>query len=154
MPDIGLLELVIIGLGLLLIVGPERMPEFFGQAARALSQLRRWVNSMKQQIRQEAEVLKDPVLQAKEVVRGEIDKAVDDVASDVDKELSELREGGRVEPVKPLSDVYKSMDHDDASKGFMQGHRAASKSSDDEDAPVQAKAQGDEHTQPAEKDKL
>jgi len=30
MPDIGLFELIMIGLALVVIVGPERVPEFFG----------------------------------------------------------------------------------------------------------------------------
>ena len=47
MPDIGLFELILIGLLLFLVVGPERMPEFLGQVGRWVRSGRGWVSELR-----------------------------------------------------------------------------------------------------------
>ncbi|MDX8401754.1 MAG: hypothetical protein R8K47_03890 [Mariprofundaceae bacterium] len=42
MPDIGFLELLLIGLIAFLALGPERMPEFFGQIGAFVRKARLW----------------------------------------------------------------------------------------------------------------
>jgi len=128
MPDIGLLELVVIGLVLFLVVGPERMPELFGQVAGFIRKARSWVEDAKSMLRTQTQELKDPLLQAKEVVRGELETATDDLTGDLNKELRELRETGEVMKQRPLSEIYAEMkekDADDDSQGFMQGEESS-----------------------------
>lgn len=147
-PDIGLVEMIVIGLVLFLVVGPERIPEVYAQIAGFMRKARSWVNETRDAFRQEAEQIKDPLVQAREVVRGEIDKATEGVASDLKEELRELREHGEVARARPLSEIYADMqqdkdatpDDDDASRGFMQGHqpRPVSESKSTEQASGQA----------------
>ncbi len=131
MPDIGLIELVVIGLVLFLVVGPERMPELLSQVAGIIRKTRSWVNDAKGMVQEQAMELKDPLTQAREVVRGEIEGATDDVAGDVRRELRELKETGEVMKQRPLSEIYAEMQRntaqdakttDDTSQGFMQGY--------------------------------
>jgi len=49
MPDIGLFELVLIGALAFIVLGPERLPEFFGQIGRMLRHARRWAGELRQQ---------------------------------------------------------------------------------------------------------
>jgi sec-independent protein translocase protein TatB len=53
MPDIGLFELILIGAIAFLILGPERLPDFFAQIGRVVRQGRMWVTSIKQQLDEE-----------------------------------------------------------------------------------------------------
>jgi len=61
MPDIGFLELLLIGAIAFLILGPERTPEFFAQIGRVMRKGREWLSSVKQQIDLETQDLKEPV---------------------------------------------------------------------------------------------
>lgn len=72
MPDIGLLELILIGVVAFLVLGPERMPELFSQVGRAVRHARNWIADMKQQVARESETLRHEV----DGVKGEIDDAV------------------------------------------------------------------------------
>ncbi|MDX8408428.1 MAG: hypothetical protein R8J84_00075 [Mariprofundales bacterium] len=94
MPDIGLFELIMIGLALVVIVGPERVPEFFGQIGSAARQLRRWVDDLRAQVRVETEELKAPVVQAEEAVRAEIDRVTEQVTMEADKVAPESSRDG------------------------------------------------------------
>lgn len=139
MPDIGLLELVVIGLVLFLVVGPERMPELFAQVAGFIRKARAWMEDTKAMLRDQAQDLQDPLLQAKEVVRGEVESAADELTGDLSKELRELKEHGEVVKQRPLSEIYEKMqaqDADGSSQGFMQGEasskRAGKVTKDDE----------------------
>jgi len=79
MPDIGFLELLLVGAVAFLILGPERTPEFFAQIGRMVRQGRSWVADMKRQIEQETQVLKEPLEQTKD--------ALDDGISSLDASL-------------------------------------------------------------------
>jgi len=128
-PDIGLVEMIIIGLVLFLIVGPERIPQVYGQIALFTRKARHWLNDAKDSLQKEVDQIKDPILQAKEVARGEIDQATGNLAGDFRRELRDLKERGEVLKQRPLSETYAEMqkegqgniDNDDASQGFMQG---------------------------------
>jgi len=65
MPDIGLLELILIGIVAFLVLGPERMPELFSQVGRTVRHARNWFSEVKQQINQESEELRREVEQAR-----------------------------------------------------------------------------------------
>ena len=68
MPDIGFLELLLIGAIAFLILGPERTPEFFAQIGRLIRQGRAWMSSIKQQIDAETQSLKEPVQSARDAL--------------------------------------------------------------------------------------
>ncbi|MDQ6974596.1 MAG: Sec-independent protein translocase protein TatB [Mariprofundaceae bacterium] len=68
MPDIGFLELLVIGAIAFLILGPERTPEFFAQIGRMVRQGRAWVSDVKQQIEQETQALKEPLKETKDAL--------------------------------------------------------------------------------------
>lgn len=72
MPDIGLLELILIGIVAFLVLGPERMPDLLSQVGSTIRHARNWFYDIKQQIRQETDVLRREVEEAK----GEVDDAV------------------------------------------------------------------------------
>ncbi|MDQ6991196.1 MAG: hypothetical protein Q9M11_05640 [Mariprofundaceae bacterium] len=80
MPDIGFLELLVIGSIAFLILGPERTPEFFAQIGRLVRQGRAWVGDVKQQIEQETRALKEPIQETKD--------ALDEGMSSMDSKLN------------------------------------------------------------------
>ena len=79
MPDIGIIELVLIGIVGFLVLGPERLPEFLAQIARMIRQGRAWVNSLKNQLEYEKSTLAKPI----EDVKDEVQASVQDVAQAV-----------------------------------------------------------------------
>jgi len=60
MPDIGLFELLLIGAVAFLVLGPERMPEFFAQIGRLVRRARRWGEDIKHQIDVETRDIRQP----------------------------------------------------------------------------------------------
>ena len=82
MPDIGIIELVLIGIVGFLVLGPERLPEFLAQIARVIRQGRAWVNSLKNQLEYEKSTLAKPI----EDVKDEVQASVQDVAQAVSVE--------------------------------------------------------------------
>jgi len=80
MPDIGFLELLVIGAIAFLILGPERTPEFFAQIGRMIRQGRTWVSDVKRQIEEETQALKAPLQETKD--------ALDDGLSSIDSSLN------------------------------------------------------------------
>ncbi|GAV19217.1 sec-independent protein translocase protein TatB [Mariprofundus micogutta] len=56
MPDIGFLELLLIGAIAFLVLGPERMPELFGQIGRVVKKGRGWINDVRRQIDEETQL--------------------------------------------------------------------------------------------------
>lgn len=140
MPDIGIFELIVVGLAMFVILGPERVPEFFTQIARVIRKARAWMNATKAQINEEAQRVRDPIVQAKETVRGELEKAADEVVEASGMDARENRARGGLSRPRPLSEVYAEMRRpadDDASQGFMQGHGTAKT-----DAPEEKKPHG------------
>lgn len=124
MPDIGIVEMVVIGLILFLVVGPERMPELFSEVSEAIRKVRLWVQGAKSALSEQARELKDPILQAREVVRGEVEAAKDEASGGLHEEL---RETGEVMKQRPLSEIYAEMqqqkpDDNSTNKGFMQDY--------------------------------
>ncbi|MDQ6970967.1 MAG: twin-arginine translocase TatA/TatE family subunit [Mariprofundus sp.] len=79
MPDIGLVELICIGIIAFLVLGPDRLPEFFAQIARFVRQVKNWVADLKQQFDAEKKHIVQPV----EGIKQEIQASVDDVKSDL-----------------------------------------------------------------------
>jgi len=73
MPDIGFLELILVGVIAFLLLGPERMPELFAQVGRVVRKGRGWIQDVRQQIDAETAVLKEPLHDVEDSVKGGID---------------------------------------------------------------------------------
>jgi len=72
MPDIGLFELLLIGILGFVVLGPERIPEFFRQVATMVRAVRRWFFQVKEQVDIERMLIATPLDEAKK----SIDEAV------------------------------------------------------------------------------
>ncbi|MBN4076968.1 twin-arginine translocase TatA/TatE family subunit [Mariprofundus ferrooxydans] len=79
MPDIGLVELLFIGVIAFLVLGPDRLPEFFSQMARFVRLAKAWVSDLKQQFDQEKQQFVHPV----EEMKQQMHDSVEDVKSDL-----------------------------------------------------------------------
>ena len=73
MPDIGLFELILIGLLLFLVVGPERMPEFLGQIGRWVRHGRGWVSELRSELSKETAAITEPLKDA----QAQVEKGMD-----------------------------------------------------------------------------
>ena len=56
MPDIGFLELILVAAIAFLVLGPERMPELFGQIGRVVRKGRDWIADVRRQIDEETQI--------------------------------------------------------------------------------------------------
>lgn len=88
MPDIGLLELILIGVVAFLVLGPEKMPEFFSQIGGVVKQGRQWVSSMRYQIEQETELLKRPAEEVRDALSDGLSSMPDPV-KEVQQEIQD-----------------------------------------------------------------
>ncbi len=68
MPDIGLFELLLIGLLGFVVLGPERIPEFFRQIATMVRTVRQWFYQAKEQIEIEKMLITAPIDETKKSV--------------------------------------------------------------------------------------
>ncbi|MDQ6963305.1 MAG: Sec-independent protein translocase protein TatB [Mariprofundales bacterium] len=68
MPDIGLFELLLIGVLGFVVLGPERIPDFFRQVATMVRTVRRWFFQVKEQIDIERMLIAEPLDEAKKSV--------------------------------------------------------------------------------------
>lgn len=110
MPDIGFLELLLVGVIAFLVLGPERMPELFGQAGRVVRKGRDWLAKVKQQIDAESALLTTPVTEIKDALsEGDI--------SSINEEIMK-KHGQRIDPA------------------IAQGSSAASEDDDKEEADI------------------
>ncbi|OIQ00339.1 MAG: hypothetical protein AUK35_04275 [Zetaproteobacteria bacterium CG2_30_46_52] len=77
MPDIGLIELALIGLVGFLVLGPERLPEFFGQIGRIVRDGRAWLNGLKNQLAHEKSQLSNPINEVTSEIKASVENIVD-----------------------------------------------------------------------------
>ncbi|RMH49798.1 MAG: twin-arginine translocase TatA/TatE family subunit [Zetaproteobacteria bacterium] len=68
MPEIGIFELLLIGLVGFVVLGPERIPEFFRQIVSMVRTVRRWFFQMKEQIEIERMLIAEPVEEGRKAV--------------------------------------------------------------------------------------
>ncbi|MCF7822256.1 MAG: Sec-independent protein translocase protein TatB [Mariprofundaceae bacterium] len=68
MPDIGLLELILIGIVAFLVLGPERMPELVSQVGDTIRHARRWMGEIRHQFHQETEGLRSEVSEVRDAL--------------------------------------------------------------------------------------
>jgi len=86
MPDIGMIELILIGLVGFLVLGPERLPEFLGQIAKVVQQGRSWVNSLKKQLEYEKHSLTQP---AQDATQG-VSESLSEIKQDVEASMKDV----------------------------------------------------------------
>jgi len=67
-PDIGLFELLLIGVLGFVVLGPERIPEFFRQVATMVRTVRRWFFQVKEQVDIERMLIAEPLEDVKKSV--------------------------------------------------------------------------------------
>lgn len=86
--DIGLSELVVIGLVALIVIGPERLPRVARTAGALLGRFQRYVNDIKSEVRREMEIddlkkfqaqLTEQVQEVKQTIHREL-RSAEDVA--------------------------------------------------------------------------
>jgi len=97
MPDIGFLELLLVGAIAFLVLGPERMPELFAQVGRVVRKGRGWIADVRRQIDEETAPLKKPLHDVENAVSG----GIDNYNSAIMKELGE--------PLKPSASQPKTV---------------------------------------------
>ena len=73
MPDVGLIELALIGLIGFLVLGPERLPDFLAQVAKVVRQGRVWASSLKMQLEQERQQLAKPIQDVKKKIEAPVE---------------------------------------------------------------------------------
>jgi len=80
MPDIGMIELILIGIVGFLVLGPERLPSFLAQVAKVVREGRLWLNNLKMQLDQEKQHLTKPMQQVKEEMETSVQAATSEVS--------------------------------------------------------------------------
>lgn len=73
MPDIGLFELLLIGILLFVVVGPERMPEFFSRIGRWMQTGRVWMRDFRSEIARETADIRTPIQDVRDSLKQELD---------------------------------------------------------------------------------
>jgi len=90
MPDIGLLELILIGVVAFLVLGPERMPDLLSQVGNLVRHARNWFHDIKQQVKAETDLIRKEVDETKaevdDAVSGGISTMPDDEPGDKEKD--------------------------------------------------------------------
>jgi len=84
MPDIGFLELILVGIIAFLVLGPDRMPELFAQVGRVVRKGRGWIADVRRQIDEETAPLKSSLHDVESSVGG-----IDDYNKDIMKKLGQ-----------------------------------------------------------------
>jgi len=89
MPDIGLFELILIGALLFVVVGPERMPEFFSQIGRWVQTGRSWMRDFRSEISRETADISAPIREARAQVEQQFEQ---EFKQPLGKQLDEVRD--------------------------------------------------------------
>ncbi len=76
MPDIGMFELILIGVVAFVVLGPERLPDFFRQISGFVRQARGWIDEVRSQWAEEVDQLSAPVKETGQIVGQEVKKAL------------------------------------------------------------------------------
>lgn len=108
--DFGFSELIVIGIVLLVVVGPERLPKVARTAGHLLGRVQRYVSDVKSDIQREMQLeelkkLQEQVKHQAQELESSVRSGVASVESEVDRTAGELRsmlpEGASVQPSEP-----------------------------------------------------
>lgn len=147
--DIGFFEVAIIGVVLLVVMGPERLPEVARQTAFLIRKVRGWVYNIKAEMRIENDDVMAPFKAASQEMtdlKNDISQIGKDMASDVEqtpqevkKEKSGLEKTKAKQKAKPKKAAAK--------KSPVNKEAAAEKKNPEKKAPVKKKAVSKKDTQ-------
>ena len=105
MPDIGFLELILVAAIAFLLLGPERMPELFGQVGRLVRKGRAWINDVRQQLDAETAGLKNPLHEVEDAVKGGVDHYNETIMKELGETLpAEIATSDKNKPDKKQPD--------------------------------------------------
>jgi len=107
MPDIGFLELLLVGAIAFLVLGPERMPELFAQVGRVVRKGRGWITDVRRQFDEETAALKKPLHEVENAVSG----GIENYNATIMKELGEPFENNT--PAAPAPKPHTDKKQDD-----------------------------------------
>jgi len=99
-PDIGFLELLLVGAIAFLVLGPERMPELFAQVGRVVRKGRGWIADVRHQFDEETATLKNPLHEVEDAVSG----GIENYNTTIMKELGETLDSNPAAPSKSHTD--------------------------------------------------
>jgi len=111
MPDIGFLELIVIGVIAFLVLGPERMPELFGQLGRVVSKGRGWIKDVRAQIDKETAALKNPLHEVEDALGGGIESYNEAIMKELGQNMPENSSSVNVEASKQKTSTSSDPDH-------------------------------------------
>lgn len=90
--DIGFWELVIIAITALIVIGPEKLPQFARDAGRFVGKLRKYIQSAKKELKKELEL--DEVNDLHDDI-SHIDKLMKEAPDRVMQEVTDLDDKGQ-----------------------------------------------------------
>jgi len=105
-PDIGFLELLLVGAIAFLVLGPKRMPELFAQVGRVVRMGRGWIADVRRQIDEETAPLKNPLHEVEDAVSG----GIDNYNATIMKELGETLDSNTPADSPPTPHTDKKQD--------------------------------------------
>lgn len=107
MPDIGLIELLVIGILLFLVVGPERMPEALKQLTDVVRTVRGWLSNVTTALTEQTDTLKAPIEQNKAALKQELDADTAPLYNELGQALQEFKEAIDSKPIAAEQDSPK-----------------------------------------------
>lgn len=129
--DLGLWELLVIGVIALLVVGPDRLPALATRTGRLVGRMRLKARRIQAQIQQEleAEHLKSLVDQRDQEL-GSLRREVEDVKNKFDHAARSARHGGLAGPSSHPKDMLEEQHEGDAGEASPEQHVAREKDDD------------------------
>lgn len=119
MPDVSLTEFAVIGLVVLIVFGPQRLPEITRKAGEWARELRSISREFRRGIEREVAVINEPLQEIKEDLAGpveqikqelkgsleELKEEVKEPLDQIDRELKDIEEGASSEWIGPVAEV-------------------------------------------------
>ena len=106
MPDVSLTEFAIIGVVVLIVFGPKRLPEISRTAGKWARELRSISREFRRGIEREVAVINEPLKEIKDDLAGPIAQSKEDLkgsVTQIESELSNLSESTSAEWVGPVA---------------------------------------------------
>lgn len=133
MPDVSLTEFVIIGIVVLVVFGPKRLPDISRKAGNWARELRSISREFRRGIEREVAVINEPIKEIKDELTGPIKEIKEDLTApleEIKKDLKEATEdvqssaawAGPVPTVGPTpADSMSDLDRIDAGENLLDG---------------------------------
>lgn len=119
MPDVSITEFAIIALVVLIVFGPQRLPEISRKAGKWARELRSISREFRRGIEREVAVINEPLQEIKQDLKGPLDEIKEDLKGpleevkkdltapieEISNELKDLSKGAAAEWVGPIASV-------------------------------------------------